>query len=100
MGHQEGVGTVHQLVDQGQGGGDVRVRVVADEVADPAEGDDLLDLPQGAGEGQAGAGIEQDRLVPLFQQIDVGLEVVVIEDLTDPPDPRSDLQGVVGVRAL
>jgi len=51
MGHKRGVPAVDRLVDQGHRGGDVRVRVVADVVADLVEGYDLLDLAQGAGEG-------------------------------------------------
>ncbi len=74
--------------------------MVADVISNLAQRHDLLDLAQGAREGQARAWIEQHRLVPLLQQIDVTLEDVIREDLADPPDARGDLHCVASVSSL
>jgi hypothetical protein len=97
VGDHHGVVALHDLVDQQQRSGDVWVLMVADEIADLGERYDLFDLAQRAGKGEARAGIEQDGLVALFQQIDVALKDIVVEDVTDSPDPIGDFDGAAGI---
>ncbi len=91
VGEDNGIGTVDHPVDERQAAGDVGVLVLADKIPDTGEGDDLLDLEQGMLEGQNGARIDQQRLVAVFDEVDVALKGIIRQDMADPPDPFGDL---------
>jgi hypothetical protein len=91
VGRQHGILALDQLVDQRHRPGDVRVLVLAQEILDGTELNDLFDLVQSVAEGQLGARIDQYRLVSLLNQIAVALKRVVRQIVADPPDPVGDL---------
>lgn len=88
-----GIATIGDLVDEWQAAGDIGVLVVADEIADLREGEYLFDLSQGMPEGQHRSGVNEYRLITVFNEIDMTLERIVRQDMPDPPDSFGNLHG-------
>ncbi len=74
--------------------------MVTDKIADIVERNDLFHFGSGKGEGQGRTGINQNRLIPMFNQVAVALEQVIIKVVPDPPDALGYLDSVGGVNDL
>ncbi len=95
--HDRGLGMKPTLDECGQRGDDVRVRVRADEPTQVLDTDDLVDLAHDLGSVEGRTGIDQHRLVALFHEVNVALELISRKQRTHPPDPWGQFDGARGV---
>lgn len=69
----------------------------ADQPPQVLNTDYFVDLADDRVGGESGARVDQHRLITLFDQVDVALELVARQERTHPPNARCELYRTRGV---